>query len=106
MAKVKKELTSEQRVQIKALFDPGWSYHHLGCHLIIYGIMDRKVYHNNLVRHGVPYGSHLIGPGFIFQEDNDLNFLLTIAGTTSDRSCCWNNENDGLTPSKSDPQPH
>ena len=35
------------------------------------GIMDKKVYHNILVRHGVPSGSRLIGPGFIFQEDND-----------------------------------
>ena len=35
------------------------------------GIMDKKVYHNILVRHGVPSGSRLIGQGFIFQEDND-----------------------------------
>lgn len=35
------------------------------------GVMDKKVYHNILVRHGVPSGSRLIGPGFIFQEDND-----------------------------------
>ena len=35
------------------------------------GIVDKKVYHNILVRHGVPSGSRLIGPGFIFQEDND-----------------------------------
>ena len=37
----------------------------------MYGIMDKKVYHNILVKHGVPSGSRLIGPGFIFQEDND-----------------------------------
>ena len=35
------------------------------------GTMDKKVYHNILVRHGVPSGSHLIGPGFIFKEVND-----------------------------------
>lgn len=35
------------------------------------GIMDKKVYHNNLVRHGVPSGSHLIGPGFVYLEDTD-----------------------------------
>ena len=29
MAKVKKELMSEQRVRIKALFDAGWSYCHI-----------------------------------------------------------------------------
>ena len=33
------------------------------------GIMDKKLYHNILMRHGVPSGSHIIGPGFIFQED-------------------------------------
>lgn len=33
--------------------------------------MDKNVYHNILVRHRVPSGSRLIGPGFIFQEDND-----------------------------------
>ena len=37
----------------------------------MYGIMDKKVYHNILVRHGVPSGSHRIGLGFIFQKDND-----------------------------------
>ncbi len=35
------------------------------------GIMDKKIYYNILVRHGVPSGSRLIGSGFIFQEDND-----------------------------------
>ena len=35
----------------------------------MYGIMDKKVYHNILVRYRVPSGSRLIGPGFIFQED-------------------------------------
>ena len=35
------------------------------------GIMDNKVYHNILVRHRVPSGSRVIGPRFIFQEDND-----------------------------------
>ena len=42
-----------------------------GDFLKIDGIMDKKVYHNILVRNGVPSGSRLIGPGFIFQEDND-----------------------------------
>ena len=40
------------------------------------GIMDKKVYHNILVRHGVPSGSHLIGQGFIFQEDKACIQLL------------------------------
>ena len=35
------------------------------------GIMDKKVYHKILVKHGMPSGSRLIGRGFIFQEDND-----------------------------------
>ena len=37
----------------------------------MYGIMDKKVYHNILVRHRIPSGSRLIGLGFIFQEDNN-----------------------------------
>ena len=37
----------------------------------MYGIMDKKVYHHILVRHRIPSGSRLIGPGFLFQEDND-----------------------------------
>lgn len=37
------------------------------------GIMDKKVYHNNLVRHQVPSGSHLIGLGFVELEDSLLN---------------------------------
>ncbi len=44
----------------------------------------KKVYHNILVRHGVPSGSHLIGLGFIFHEDNDPKHSSTIAGTTCD----------------------
>lgn len=35
------------------------------------GIMDKKVYHNILVRQAVPAGLSLIGKGFILQEDND-----------------------------------
>ena len=37
----------------------------------MHGIMDKKVYHHILVRHRIPSGSRLIGPGFLFQEDND-----------------------------------
>ena len=37
----------------------------------IHGIMDKKVYHNILVRHAVPSGQHLIGNNFVFQDDND-----------------------------------
>jgi hypothetical protein len=33
--------------------------------------MDKKVYHNILVRQAVPVGLSLIGKGFILQEDND-----------------------------------
>ena len=39
--------------------------------LKIGGIMDKKVYHNILVRHAVPSGPRLIGDNFVFQEDND-----------------------------------
>ena len=35
------------------------------------GIMDKKVYHNILVRHAVPSGRRLIGDNFVFQEDDD-----------------------------------
>ena len=35
------------------------------------GIMDKKVYHNILVRHAVPSGLRLIGNNLVFQEDND-----------------------------------
>ena len=37
----------------------------------IEGIMDKKVYHNILVRQAMPAGKRLIGKGFIYQEDND-----------------------------------
>ena len=40
------------------------------------GIMDKNVYHNILVKHGVPSGSRLIGQGFIFQEDKACIQLL------------------------------
>lgn len=33
--------------------------------------MDKKVYHNILVRHAVPSGHRLIGNNFVFQDDND-----------------------------------
>ena len=35
------------------------------------GIMDKKVFHNLLVRHGVPSGCQLVGQGFIYEEDDD-----------------------------------
>ena len=37
----------------------------------IEGIMDKKVYHNIIVRQAMPAGKRLIGKGFIYQEDND-----------------------------------
>lgn len=37
----------------------------------IVGIMDKKMYHSILVHTAVPEGKHLIGRGFVFQEDND-----------------------------------
>ena len=37
----------------------------------IEGIMDKKVYHNILVRHAVLFGRRLIVDNFVFQEDND-----------------------------------
>jgi transposase len=43
----------------------------LGGLVKIDGIMDKKVYHNILVRHAVPSGLRLIGNNFVFQEDND-----------------------------------
>ena len=43
----------------------------LGSLVKIDGIMDKKVYHNILVRHAVPSGRRLIGNNFVFQEDND-----------------------------------
>ncbi len=38
----------------------------------IVGIMDKKMYHNILVRQALPEGKKLNGKGFVFQEDNDL----------------------------------
>ena len=35
------------------------------------GIMDKKVYHNILVRHAVPSGRRLTDGNFVFQQDND-----------------------------------
>lgn len=37
----------------------------------ITSIMDKKMYHNILVRHAVPSGIRNIGKGFVFQQDND-----------------------------------
>lgn len=38
---------------------------------LINGIMDKKVYHQILIRNALPEGKRLLGRGFIFQEDND-----------------------------------
>ena len=35
------------------------------------GIMEKMVYHNNLVRHAVPSGRRLISDNFVFQKCND-----------------------------------
>ena len=37
----------------------------------IEGIMKKEQYHSILQRHAIPSGMHLIGHGFIFQQDND-----------------------------------
>ena len=34
-------------------------------------IMNKNVYHNILVHHGIPSGLNVIGRGFIYQQDND-----------------------------------
>lgn len=34
------------------------------------GIMDKKMYHNILVRYAVPSERQLIGDNFVFREDN------------------------------------
>ena len=47
------------------------------------GIMDKKVYHNILVRHTVPSGRRLIDDNFVFQEDIMIqNSPQTIVETT------------------------
>lgn len=35
------------------------------------GILNKEQYHSILQRHAIPSGLKLIGPGFIFQQDND-----------------------------------
>lgn len=35
------------------------------------GKMDKKMYHQILIRHGVPSGIRLMGQGFVYQQDND-----------------------------------
>ena len=32
---------------------------------------DQKMYHQILIRHGVPSGLRLVGQGFVYQQDND-----------------------------------
>lgn len=54
--------------------------------LNIDGIMDKKVYLNIHVRLGVPSGSCLIGPGFIFKKTMTLNILLPVARTCARRN--------------------
>ena len=43
--------------------------------------MEKKVYHNTLVRHAVPSGRRLIRDNFVFQEDNDRKHFLIITET-------------------------
>ena len=38
---------------------------------LIEGIMDKKVYHQILIKHAIPAGRKLLGDGFTFMEDND-----------------------------------
>ncbi|XP_073528959.1 uncharacterized protein [Phyllobates terribilis] len=37
----------------------------------IEGILNQHSYHSILQRHAIPFGLHLVGPSFIFQQDND-----------------------------------
>lgn len=38
---------------------------------LIQGIIDKKVYHQLLIRHALPEGKRRLGNGFVYQEDND-----------------------------------
>ena len=38
----------------------------------IKGKMDQKMYRQTFIRHGVPSGLHLVGRGFVYQQENDL----------------------------------
>lgn len=46
-------------------------YDGVGSLMKIEGIMKKENYHNILQRQAIPSGIHLIGHGFIFQQDND-----------------------------------
>jgi hypothetical protein len=68
--------------------------------------MDQKYYHDILVRHAVPAGTKLIGPNFIFQEDNDpkhsaklnRNFLDTKEKAGVLRRMIWPPQSPVLNP--------
>ncbi|KAL7830624.1 hypothetical protein SRHO_G00317510 [Serrasalmus rhombeus] len=43
----------------------------------IEGILNQHGYHSILQRHAIPFGWRLVGPSFIFQQDNDPNDLTS-----------------------------
>lgn len=49
----------------------GFSYDGVGDLVKIDGIMNKEYYHSILSRHAIPSGIRLIGPAFVFQQDND-----------------------------------
>jgi len=45
------------------------------------GTMDKKVYHNILVRHAIPSGTRILGQNFVFQQDNDPKHTSALCTT-------------------------
>jgi transposase len=54
-----------------------FSYGGVGELVKVEGIMRKEQYHNILQRHAIPSGTELIGPNFIFQQDNDPKHTST-----------------------------
>ena len=51
----------------------------------IKGKMDQKMYHQILMRHGVASGLHLVGQGFVYQQDNDLKHTSKLCKSYLDK---------------------
>ena len=68
-----------------------FSGHGIGDLKRIDGRMDKEMYHQILIRHGVPSGLRLVGQGFVYQQDNDPKHTAKLCKTYFDK-----NEAEGM----------
>ncbi|CAJ0951516.1 unnamed protein product [Ranitomeya imitator] len=74
----------------------------------IEGILNQHGYHSILQRHAIPSGLHLVGPSFIFQQDNDSKhtsrlckgYLTKKEGDGVLRQMTWPPQSPDLNPSE------